>query len=752
MTRETPTTLNQRMTDSCEGRFKPFPPSFIHRSLVILIACFLAVVSTGQLFAQTTPKKIEGHWENGASTYRYKFEINFEPKEEFDGYILWTLLKSPNDAEKRKIGLQGKEFVKGNYNSQTRRLSLKGYQKEDPHNILGLDEYRLELSSDGNHLFGTTKNGGDWSGRLDSRVTTIATSSIPETTIANTRFVESTHKAWVLDLATGLVWSRCPAGQNFLDGRCHQKPIEAERDQAVLVASQVIPGGRLPTVSEFVTLVNCDKKGRTTLVLDGSSQGNFACNSQKSNVNSKIFPGIARVSYSTNNDREHLWTANIAYRDRNYPQVFYVSPGDFMFIRAQFLKCWSPVQCWTSPLLHRVVAVSHISNPQIFSQFESISPDSIRYLQQKIAPTALTWKAQAGVTKIEALPPGLPNPPSLETALLVKTAILAAAYGNHAPPAPKEPIPAEYRANARPQPKGEFETSAQYDERVQKAEALAQAESHQRFSKAMEQYQAAKEAYQKASTSHAQMLAGENFMQDRFAEAWAALAPEVLGDPILTNINYDADRQEFQAKLWGSKGRFISDIRSPVPLARAPQLKPDLESGKIAPKVTFNFPAMSINWELIENTALRTERFKEANDSIVGLENLLREFPNASEAPAARARIVRLIAEEFKRANDDRSKLEALVSQYPRAAEVAAAKKRIDQLRIEEQRQARESEESYRRQREWENSPQAQAKRQATQLCEAQRATCVASCPRDSVFTTLPDTSCRWRCESVSCN
>ncbi len=42
--------------------------------------------------------------------------------------------------------------------------------------------------------------------------------------------------------------------------------------------------------------------------------------------------------------------------------------------------------------------------------------------------------------------------------------------------------------------------------------------------------------------------------------------------------------------------------------------------------------------------------------------------------------------------------------------------------------------------------------RQGLQLCEAQKATCIASCPLDRVFTTLPDSQCKWRCEAVNCN
>ena len=44
---------------------------------------------------------------------------------------------------------------------------MRGTSKSDPNNMLVmLDQYRLNLSSDGRTLNGAAKNGGKWNGRI----------------------------------------------------------------------------------------------------------------------------------------------------------------------------------------------------------------------------------------------------------------------------------------------------------------------------------------------------------------------------------------------------------------------------------------------------------------------------------------------------------------------------------------------------------------------------------------------------------
>ena len=69
---------------------------------------------------------------------------------------------------KEKIGLQAKEYVRGTYNASTKEYILKGYKKDDPHLIIGLDLYRIKEDENG-HIGGDTKTEGTWKGRINGQ-------------------------------------------------------------------------------------------------------------------------------------------------------------------------------------------------------------------------------------------------------------------------------------------------------------------------------------------------------------------------------------------------------------------------------------------------------------------------------------------------------------------------------------------------------------------------------------------------------
>jgi hypothetical protein len=52
------------------------------------------------------------------------------------------------------------------YNEASGELSLRGYDKDDPLETIRLDNYRLELSSARDWLFGPTESDGDWGERF----------------------------------------------------------------------------------------------------------------------------------------------------------------------------------------------------------------------------------------------------------------------------------------------------------------------------------------------------------------------------------------------------------------------------------------------------------------------------------------------------------------------------------------------------------------------------------------------------------
>lgn len=93
---------------------------------------------------------------------KVKFEVTVESK--VKGIISWTLVKSPRHGEQAKLGRTGREFVEGSYDEKTRVLSFAGHKKNDPHNVIGLDRYRLFLAENNKVIGGITWDHGTWRG------------------------------------------------------------------------------------------------------------------------------------------------------------------------------------------------------------------------------------------------------------------------------------------------------------------------------------------------------------------------------------------------------------------------------------------------------------------------------------------------------------------------------------------------------------------------------------------------------------
>ena len=117
----------------------------------------------------------EGSWTKTGTTYEFPFQLVLIHQENIvEGYFLWQIqeLDENNSISKMyyesKLGLNAKEFVKGSYDLQNETYYLKGYKKEDPHNIISLDSYKLKISKEG-IINGSTKSDGNWHGRIDGK-------------------------------------------------------------------------------------------------------------------------------------------------------------------------------------------------------------------------------------------------------------------------------------------------------------------------------------------------------------------------------------------------------------------------------------------------------------------------------------------------------------------------------------------------------------------------------------------------------
>ncbi len=138
--------------------------------LFMLVIMMLASVVLAQDWSTSTTPFIgvwQGQWSEPRG-YVYEARATFQVTNmrTFKGQINWVLLKSPRPEEQSKLGLTGIEFVRVTYDSISRVLTLEGYDKMDPHYILGLDKYKLIVAENAEVIGGLTYNHGDWQGKF----------------------------------------------------------------------------------------------------------------------------------------------------------------------------------------------------------------------------------------------------------------------------------------------------------------------------------------------------------------------------------------------------------------------------------------------------------------------------------------------------------------------------------------------------------------------------------------------------------
>ena len=129
--------------------------------LLVFLPVFLSA-QTGDLLGDWL-----GEWTNPDG---HKFSCVLHIAETDSGQLqaefVWRIDKSPRSWEQSKLGLTGKEFAKGSYEKETRKVLLNGYRKEDPNYIIGIDKYKLQLNKAGTFLEGKTWNHGTWEGKF----------------------------------------------------------------------------------------------------------------------------------------------------------------------------------------------------------------------------------------------------------------------------------------------------------------------------------------------------------------------------------------------------------------------------------------------------------------------------------------------------------------------------------------------------------------------------------------------------------
>jgi len=109
-----------------------------------------------------------GDWSSSSGAYLTANTTLFDDGDsKVHGDIIWTLKKTATPRKLNKIGYSATEFVRGAFEPGTRKLSLVGYGKNDPNQVLdNLDSYRLVLSETNDQMAGSSSNFGRWNSRF----------------------------------------------------------------------------------------------------------------------------------------------------------------------------------------------------------------------------------------------------------------------------------------------------------------------------------------------------------------------------------------------------------------------------------------------------------------------------------------------------------------------------------------------------------------------------------------------------------
>jgi hypothetical protein len=137
------------------------------RALLLPLVALLVVLAPLPAPAQVGASRWAGQWTSPTGfLYLCDVQLEIRPDGAAEAAITWTLAASPRETELTKLGLKGVEYVRGRWDKSSGVLALEGYRKEDPSQVIGLDQYRLVLAENGRALGGVTWNHGDWLGRF----------------------------------------------------------------------------------------------------------------------------------------------------------------------------------------------------------------------------------------------------------------------------------------------------------------------------------------------------------------------------------------------------------------------------------------------------------------------------------------------------------------------------------------------------------------------------------------------------------
>jgi hypothetical protein len=106
--------------------------------------------------------KWNGDWNSMGKTstnFSAAMDITDDGNGKINGKIIWTLRATNNPKKTGKVGLSATEYVQGAFDQNTHLLTLKGYRKDDPNDLVILDKYQLAMATDNSTMSGKSISG-----------------------------------------------------------------------------------------------------------------------------------------------------------------------------------------------------------------------------------------------------------------------------------------------------------------------------------------------------------------------------------------------------------------------------------------------------------------------------------------------------------------------------------------------------------------------------------------------------------------
>jgi hypothetical protein len=153
----------------------------------IVLLCLIAVMAVAPQFGRAAPRKgppapppplvsdadraalagpWKGTWTGNKFGYTAVMTLVVAADGTVAGTINWTLSTVPNSKAEHLVGMTGIENIRGNYNPTAAVLSVAGYSKADPNDIVELDQYLLVVAPNRETMGGLTGEHGAWTGQF----------------------------------------------------------------------------------------------------------------------------------------------------------------------------------------------------------------------------------------------------------------------------------------------------------------------------------------------------------------------------------------------------------------------------------------------------------------------------------------------------------------------------------------------------------------------------------------------------------